>query len=171
MGLKVGKNNFIKIAEFFEAATIQFIVPDQVAKLVQEIASHIPKKSLNIKAGGIETQPHITVLYGVADNIDLARFFLKPCNIVLDSKVTYFDNPDASVAKIELYSDELEDLFYFLKQTLPNQHSHDYNPHITIAYLKPLERLTKATTFPALKWVQNTIELHKNGLKSKCSIA
>jgi len=155
--------------EYFESACVLFEVPEALSKMVCQLANDIDQDLIDFDNGGIEANAHITVLFGVKDTLDLKKYFVKPLNILSDQTVTYFDNDKFSVAKIKVFSEELKALHYQMKDNEYNEHSYDYNPHITIAYLKKGKRLN-IPKFSAYKWQQNEIELTRNGLIDKVAI-
>jgi hypothetical protein len=159
-----------KTSSLYDKACVLFDVPDNVKKSICIIANDIDTEILNVEAGGIEDTSHITVLYGVKATMDLSKYFKKPILLKTDTKITYFDNEDASVAKVAIFSDEIQDLHYLIKSFEPNSDDRlDYNPHITIAYLKPNKRLEN-DGFVSFSWVQRSIELRFNGLVDKIQI-
>lgn len=92
---------------------------------------------------GIESEPHITLLYGIhSDEVDkdLAHSMCKAIGeIELETeKISIFENDDFDVVKLEIIpNDTLLQLRKIFIDTLPNtQNFPDYNPHITISYVK-----------------------------------
>jgi len=159
-----------KKSALYDRACILMEVPDNIKKSVCIIANDIDPEVINVEAGGIEGAPHITVLYGVKDNVILSKYFKKPLLLKTDTKITYFDNDDTTVAKVAILSEELHDLHYLIKSFEPNSDDRlDYNPHMTIAYLQPNKRLEN-DGFVSFSWVQRSIELHLNGLVDKLTI-
>ena len=103
--------------------------------------------NINEQMLGIETDSHITVLYGFVNTTEkeisiIRKLFNKKFNVQTGSKVEYFDNKDSSVVYVPIYSDELNELHSNLKKTIENVDKRDkYIPHLCLAYLKPGERL------------------------------
>ena len=102
-----------------------------------------PEDIYDVPEYGIETEPHVTVLYGFKDEVTAEQVFdlvkqtipLKPIEIGLKG-ISMFSNPKFDVVKFDVNSPELTKLNSALKQ-LPNKESFpDYHPHITIAYVK-----------------------------------
>lgn len=92
---------------------------------------------------GLETDPHVTVLYGlhsnvtdsdvqsIVDQIDGGKLKLKI------SGVGVFENKDFDVVKFNIESHYLHQVNSMFR-TLPYSSDYpDYKPHITIAYVKP----------------------------------
>ena len=118
-------------------------LPQKPAKKMQSWGrDNIPDSILCQEEGkGRETDPHITIIYGVCnDSLEAVNYVVekyKSIKVKL-GKVTYFKNsPDFDVVKIEIISDDLKKLHEEVKRTLDVEESHSvYNPHATIAYVK-----------------------------------
>ena len=159
-----------KLAALYDKACILLEVPDNIKKSICIIASDIDTDIINVEAGGIEDCPHVTVLYGINKEIDLKKYFTKPLLLKTDNKITYFDNDDASVAKVDIFSPELHELYYTIKSKEANTDTRlDYNPHLTIAYLKPMKRLDN-DGFVSFSWVQKECSLMMNGLMNRITL-
>lgn len=93
---------------------------------------------------GVEDNPHVTVLYGIHEDeidpeviYDFIKNEMSPVTVTI-SKISIFSNDEYDVVKYEVpvtkqlkgYRDKLIKL-YPNTQTFP-----DYNPHITLAYVK-----------------------------------
>lgn len=156
-----------KLASFYDKACILFEVPDNIKKSICIIANDIDQNIIDVEAGGIEDSPHVTLIHGINEEIDLNKYFTKPILFKTDSKITYFDNDDSSVAKVNVFSKELHDLYWVIKSKESNTDDRiEFNPHITIAYLKPEQRLENEG-FVSFSWVQRNCSLMKNGLIDK----
>ena len=90
---------------------------------------------------GIETDPHITILYGIHKDVDddqvISMFSdIKKSDFDLESTgIDCFYNKDYDVLKMNVKSDKLNELNR-LATELPHTSTYpDYRPHITIAYL------------------------------------
>lgn len=89
--------------------------------------------------GALETDPHVTVLYGLTKHeaAPVAKAIADhgPVTVTL-GKMSLFESEDYDVLKIDVESPELRALNAKLSK-LPNENSFpDYKPHMTIAYLK-----------------------------------
>ena len=120
-------------------SSTQVNLPDEVANGVRELAARIPDSDL--ADDGRETEPHITVKYGLHGNdAEAVRSLLAdepPVRVKL-GKVSLFENDDADVVKIEVDSPDLHRLNKKIADALPVTDTHpDYKPHVTIAYVKP----------------------------------
>jgi 2'-5' RNA ligase len=89
-----------------------------------------------------EWQSHITILYGlhtsnplnVAEIIDAKQ--IAPFDVTLGN-ISLFSKPDCDVVKIDVTSPELVAFNAALRE-LPNSNEYPvYQPHLTIAYVKP----------------------------------
>jgi 2'-5' RNA ligase len=91
---------------------------------------------------GIETEPHITILYGIHSDVPDDRVFnlfedidKSDFDIEVTSKNCFF-NKDYDVLKLDITSKKLNQLNE-LGKTLPHTDTYPtYKPHMTIAYLK-----------------------------------
>lgn len=115
-----------------------------------DITSQIDKEDIYDKEGfGLETEPHCTVLYGFKDpdlNIQnkLSKFlvnFPKKEVSVISNKINLFENEEFDVLKYEVDKNlckKLTKLNQILDENFEIKNDYpDYNPHVTIAYLKP----------------------------------
>jgi len=91
---------------------------------------------------GLETEPHITILYGIHKDVkdeDVLDLFSDINTKEFDLKLSGIDcfkNKDYDVLKINIKSDKLNELNTIAK-SLPHTDTYpDYKPHLTIAYLK-----------------------------------
>lgn len=92
---------------------------------------------------GFETEPHLTLLYGLHKDVTteqvksiLDTFELDKISIKING-IGNFENSDYDVLKFNVVkTDILQQIHEFLSE-IPNSNKYpDYNPHITIAYLK-----------------------------------
>jgi hypothetical protein len=105
-----------------------------------DILNKIDVNDLVEGSESLEQNPHITILYGLHDNIDhsLVKNFIKsfPVVSVFLNKISLFEN-DVDVLKFEVQNDLLKELFSKLSKRFPNSNEYPkYIPHCTIAYLK-----------------------------------
>ena len=113
---------------------------------------------------GIQKLFHITVLFGVNDNVkdEVKKVFdkYKPVHIETTG-VEYFDtNPDFDVAIVKCKSEELTKIHDELKDTLENEETYpNYNPHITIAYLKKGEKLDDNEQITDTSWEVDSLDI------------
>lgn len=102
----------------------------------------------NFTKDGLETYSHCTILYGFSKSIPfeaVKEYFLKKYVDLIDDKITIrlgkinrFQNEEFDVIKIEVDSEILTSLHEDFKSKFSvTTKFPDYNPHITIAYIKP----------------------------------
>ena len=116
-------------------------LPAALQKRIVALHKQIDKEDLNDE--GLDTNPHITVAYGVgkAQNPFAIKALVgdeAPVSCKL-GKVTAFDNPESTVLKFNVTSADLHDLNELIDDELelPGNTYSDYKPHVTIAFLKP----------------------------------
>jgi 2'-5' RNA ligase len=116
-------------------------LPDDAARRVLALGRMIADEDLADE--GRESEPHVTALYGLHDDDPqavadvLAKF--GPLDVTL-GRVSVFPASDAGgadVVKLDVKGDDLHRLHDALKG-LPHTLTHpDYQPHVTLAYVKP----------------------------------
>jgi len=89
---------------------------------------------------GLETDPHVTLLYGLHDGVD-ADTVKKICEShVFDSvklhNISHFENPKFDVLKFDVDGDSLHECNKALSELPHTTDFPDYHPHATIGYLK-----------------------------------
>lgn len=107
-----------------------------------EIISFIDDSDLNKDKGGIEERPHLTLLYGLHKEVtdeqikSVLNDIESPLEIEING-VDIFENDDFDVVKFNIKkTNQLQEIHDKLSE-LPNTNNFpDYNPHITIAYVK-----------------------------------
>lgn len=95
---------------------------------------------------GIETNPHVTVLYGISPTIkheEVKQFVLENVKDDIQIRLTgisLFEGGDSKpydVVKFTVESEDLVNLNNLLKEHFPYESTFpDYKPHMTIAYVK-----------------------------------
>ena len=136
-GLKPRSHNpMVGNAEPSYASVQANITDPTVLKLLQGIRNRIDTDDV-LK---FEKQPHITVRYGFTDDDPTqAQQVIKDIGVVRAKlgKLSVFELPDAEVLKLEVDSKDLHRAHKKL-ELLPHVDTHpNYQPHLTIAYLKP----------------------------------
>ena len=111
-----------------------------------EYLNKIDKDDIFTENGGygLEKDPHVTILYGIYDSVDVNDIKPIVSGVDLSKYVTFnnisiFSNPLAKcdVVKFETDSELLHNLNADCRYHLPYMETHPvYNPHMTIAYVK-----------------------------------
>src|SRR5215831_1386346 len=140
-----GEDPFIlKSAQGHEFSSTQLNLPGALAKeLVEWAREHIDTDDLGSE--GFETQPHVTVKYGIMPNVgptDVARALKgqSPVNLTFGPNYAFAggDQGGGVPLYVSVNSDDLNRPNRRLKGALPNIETHaNYQPHVTIAYIKP----------------------------------
>jgi len=108
----------------------------------------IDKEDVHIKphdeSYGLEKQPHVTVLYGIHEDemdpeiiAEVIKQNIKPITLRVED-VDLFEGEEYDVVKYNLPITEELQKYRDLFSKFPNTQSHpEYNPHMTLAYVKP----------------------------------
>lgn len=97
-------------------------------------------KDADLAEDGRETNPHCTVLYGLHEtaspkSMPILSMF-GPQKLRLGA-ISIFECDSYDVVKIEVESPSLTQMNWILRRLLPHTSTHkDYNPHITLGYVK-----------------------------------
>ena len=105
---------------------------------LDELHDKINKKDLT--EDGIEDEPHVTLLYGFKENVDIDDIKKAIDGIEFGEikllKVSLFENDEHDVLKYDVSGDGLKEAFAKLNK-IPNDNKYDdYKPHITLGYIK-----------------------------------
>ena len=108
--------------------------------------------------GGIEEKPHITVKYGFVDDsketVQQLRSLLAvygPIRVKLEGLSIFKSNEDGDVLKLDVESEQLRELNAEISKTFNCVDTHPtYNPHLTLAYIKPVYSFGYALFTPPL---------------------
>lgn len=154
--------------QIFDNASIQTSdLPEALIKQIRSVQITIPRDILYdgeddiFVEDGIQLQLHITLLYGIDNNIDISSIISKYPEINIKAvDIDYFDSENYTVAIVKHESAELTKLYDELKANIENKDIYDeYTPHTTIVYLKKGERIN--TDFKPVEWVINEFEIVK----------
>jgi 2'-5' RNA ligase len=106
---------------------------------------------------GIETDPHVTILYGLHSEVTesdvrgvLDKYLSKRLDIWTWG-IGKFDNKDYSVVKFDIHSPILHDINKDLKKLPHTTDYPNYQPHMTIAYVKSGEADKYVKRFSKIK--------------------
>lgn len=164
----------IKIANSYNHGCLECPVPEELSRYI--LKDIVPELDFNIlrtseQTLGIETESHITVLYGAGDGMPfeqsksiIEKYFKNPIKVRSDSKISYFENDSGNVAIVKVFSEDIYQLREDLLEDMENASEFkEYVPHITIAYLNPGEKLP-IEDFPVFEWeVSKLILSDKDG--------
>jgi 2'-5' RNA ligase len=130
-------------------SSTQVNIPETDQKPFIDFANEIPEKELYTKEEdpnnryGRETEPHVTVLYGLktTDPKEVKKLIENYGDVELTlGKTSLFKQDEYDVLKVDVESKELRELNKKLKENLDYESDFpNYKPHLTIAYLKPGE--------------------------------
>ncbi len=134
----------VATAEKPSLASTQVDLPDSVAKPVLALGKTIAPEHLAEQ--GLEQAPHITVKYGLTENVpDALRALVQnepPITVTL-GKTGVFPASESGgddVLYAEVDSPDLVRLNQKIAEAFPSEDTHPtYVPHVTVAYLKPGE--------------------------------
>ena len=125
----------------YKYASTQFDMPDNIIRLVQRLQVQIDPTDLT-EEDGLEKNPHVTIKYGLISDdpeaVSRVAANYQPFYISLGD-VALFENDGFDVVKIDIGSDS--GTLHLLNQSLARLGSvntqKEYNPHLTLAYVKP----------------------------------
>lgn len=139
-----GGDQASEVKSVHDYSNTQIAVKGAAAKKLVELGSKIPDSELYVdpkdSSYGRETEPHVTVRYGLAtDNpADIQGLSaLAPFSATM-GKVSIFSNDDYDVVKVEIEGKELRAANKKVGDLVdvPGETFTDYQPHATIAYVK-----------------------------------
>jgi 2'-5' RNA ligase len=158
----------------YDYQSTQLDLPVKIANKITTFAKNIPENELSIDEAdsrfGIEKEPHVTVLYGLDNKIteeQLTEVLKGTPPITLElGKTSLFDtNEDYDVLKVDVKSDQLTALHEKIKKEFetPGLTFKEYNPHVTIAYMKKgkAQKYAGSTTFEGEKVTFNSLTFSK----------
>lgn len=125
----------------YEFQSTQANLPADLAAKVQRYQRLIDVEDLG--PGGLETQPHITLKYGLHEGVSIddvrrALADTPPIAVTFGRNESFPDSGDGAVLYIAVDSPALHRLNGLLSGYLPNTDTQpEYTPHVTVGYLKP----------------------------------
>jgi len=146
-------------------------VSETVTDAIKDIQGRIDKDKLysgedepGWVENGIQKLFHITVLFGVNDDVkdEVKKVFDKYRPVHIETtEIKYFSSdPNYDVAIVRCKSEELTKIHDELRDTLENKETYpNYKPHVTIAYLKKGERLDDSEQITNISWEVDSLDL------------
>lgn len=133
--LRLKEGNMVERAH----ASTQVDLPELWPTLKAWSEAHLKPEMLD-PTNGIETDPHVTVLFGLlSENLaplrDVGQKFGKAITLTLDA-LDVFENEDRDVLYVSVNSRDLHKLRKLLSGLPNSEERPTYIPHLTIAYLQ-----------------------------------
>ena len=130
--------------DFGFAQTQRLIKPDEIYREFPQVPARLGSlKDDPRESYGLETTPHVTLLFGLLNDLDyfpirqLVGGF-EPFDLTV-GEISSFRNPEKpyDVLKMTVVSPKLVELHDIIKSKFKNKESFpDYKPHLTLAYVK-----------------------------------
>lgn len=182
-GSKLNLKKNSKVNPKYDYGTVQTSnISETLIDTIKDIQDNIDKDKLydgedepGWVENGIQKLFHITVLFGINDNVkdEVKKVFdkYKPVHIETTGIKYFSSDPNYDVAIVRCKSEELTKIHDELKDTLENQETYpNYKSHITIAYLKKGEKLDDSARIANTSWEVNALEIStSNGQLEKVS--
>lgn len=136
-------------------SSVLFVLPSGSAAKTMEIAERIPDEELGVD--GREDDPHITIRYGVKDDVDFLGELIgdqKPFSATL-GKTHVFEVSESSAKQapvvVEVDAPELHALHDLISEKMGTRaDDFEYKPHVTLAYVNP----EFASKYDGLDWCE-----------------
>lgn len=127
-------------AKSHEYGCIMLPIPDTTAQAITAYAATIDPAHLAV--GGIETYPHLTLLYGLTTNdlkdVSNAVGKMRAPTIMFGDIETFPEGKDGVPLKFAIESKQVHDMNAKVRDMFPHVLLYpEYEPHVTIAYIKP----------------------------------
>lgn len=136
--------NFLKEGRKLETYKFGCVLLELEIPQWNDIISKIDKQDVYEPSPsyGIETDPHLTILYGLHSDIDESKVVeiinkYKYSDFHINTLgISNFKNPGFDVVKIEVEKNDILQSFHEELSELPNSNEFpEYKPHITIAFV------------------------------------
>lgn len=153
---------------------------------IKKVHSQILNKDVYVNPDdttfGLETEPHITLLYGLHEGVSTSQVRDVVENFEIEDVIIYkpslFKNEKYDVLKFDVRYDKkknpyLSKINHQLKKFPYTSNFPHYTPHLTIAYLKPGEGEKYVNKFKELEYKIEPLYIvysHPNGNKDKIKI-
>jgi len=131
----------MKALREYKQGCLLFVLPDYLRRaIVDWTLENIP--DFHLADGGRELRPHITVVYGFDDDVgEQVKQFLqdtKPFSVRLTGLGVFPEGKDGVPFFVRVESPELQRLHYSVLEAFGVEDKHpNYQPHITLGYLRP----------------------------------
>ena len=154
------------IKESYSYSSLQVRIPFDVSQRIFRVADEIPDNIL--APDGREKRPHITIKYGIlSSDPDVIKNIPLPKKITATlGKTTLFKNEHKDVLIIKVKSPDLVKLNTLVKKHIECIDTYPvYEPHATIAYLKPGtgERYNNTSSFDGITLEFTELEFSPKG--------
>ena len=131
----------MKILEAYSLSSTQVNLNAKDTMDIYGLLSRINQSDLDPSEKGIETEPHITIKYGIHNSTDSKlRDILSQepsINVTLCETSCFTHDGKSDVLKIDVESSDLQHLNSLITKTVECTTTYpDYHPHITLAYLR-----------------------------------
>lgn len=122
----------------------QVNLPPEISSTIITLGQTIDSDDLELSEGGLETNPHVTIKYGLLDSVTVDDVIsvlsnVSPVRLALGITASFnaTDTHDYDVLIVKVVSADLRALNELLSAMLPTIDTQtSYVPHVTVAYLK-----------------------------------
>lgn len=179
-----GGEDFVEVCDMKTAAyktnSTQIDVPTDIAQEILAKGKQLIPDDKELGGDGRETEPHITLKYGVQDDLNALQELMATQSpfIVRLGKTHVFPPSESSDGMtpvvVEVLAPELEVLRSAIDKAIGDRtDDFEYKPHLTIAYVKPevASAYDGSDTFEGLVFIVDAVMLsQKNGTKVQVAL-